>query len=326
MSMKRIIFMFTAIMILALPLSACKREELISGLREADVKVYTTIYPIQFVVEQVGGKTVSVESVYPPGVDAHTFEPTTKDMTKIATSDLFIYIGPSMEGFVESAAKTLENEAVKLVALEDYPELFAKDESHGANEEEHHEEEHHEDVHGHKHHGGIDPHIWIDPSRMVTVTQIITDLLIELNPKDEELYKKNRNELVARFVKLDHLYKNTLEKKEHKYLIVPHAAYGYWEERYGIKQIAVSGMSPSEEPSQKYLSEVIETAKEHNIDSVFYEQNTPDKLIDIVREEINAEVYTIHNLAVLTEADKKNEEDYFTLMEYNLNVMNEAFY
>lgn len=161
---------------------------------------------------------------------------------------------------------------------------------------------------------------------MVTVTQIITDLLIELNPKDEELYKKNRNELVARFVKLDHLYKNTLEKKEHKYLIVPHAAYGYWEERYGIKQIAVSGMSPSEEPSQKYLSELIETAKEHNIDSVFYEQNTPDKLIDIVREEINAEVYTIHNLAVLTEADMKNEEDYFTLMEYNLNVMNEAFY
>nr|WP_307479900.1 zinc ABC transporter substrate-binding protein [Cytobacillus purgationiresistens] len=36
-------------------------------------------------------------------------------------------------------------------------------------------------------------------------------------------------------------------------MIVPHAAFGYWEERYGVKQIAISGLSSEEEPSQKEL-------------------------------------------------------------------------
>ncbi|MBF2482690.1 zinc ABC transporter substrate-binding protein, partial [Listeria seeligeri] len=55
--------------------------------------VYTTVYPLQYLTEQIGGKYVDVHSIYPPGSDAHSFEPTQKDMMKIADSDLFFYIG-----------------------------------------------------------------------------------------------------------------------------------------------------------------------------------------------------------------------------------------
>lgn len=323
MKLNRPILVISISFLLILLLTACKKEEIITGLKEADVTAYTTIYPIQFVLEQIGGDTVSVESVFPPGVDAHTYEPTSKDMTAIATSDLFIYLGPSLEGFVESAAKTLADEQVELVSLEDYPELFQIEENDELDDKNVHRNR---EQHGHSHNGGIDPHFWIDPKRMITLTEIIADLLIEHNPKDEQLYKQNKNDLITRLQKLDRLYIDTLSKKEHKYLVVPHKAYGYWEDRYGIEQIAISGLSPSEEPSQKYLSEIIKLAKEYELDYVFYEQNTPDKLIEIIREEINADVLTIHNLSVLTEADLENEEDYFTLMEYNLNVLNEAFY
>ena len=57
-----------------------------------------------------------MKSIYPPGADEHTFDPTQKDMIALADSDLFFYIGLGLEGFVENAEKTLKNEHVKMVA------------------------------------------------------------------------------------------------------------------------------------------------------------------------------------------------------------------
>src|SRR5699024_8785792 len=55
--------------------------------------IYTSIYPIQFITEAIVGDTAHVVSVYPPGVDAHTYEPTSKSITEIATGKAFIYLG-----------------------------------------------------------------------------------------------------------------------------------------------------------------------------------------------------------------------------------------
>lgn len=315
MKKRRLITMLMFMLLLTVLLMGCKKEELISSYNEAEMKVYTTIYPIQFILEEIGSEYIEVQSVYPPGVDAHTYEPTTKDMTEIATSDAFIYFGPTMEGFVTSAAEALENEGVKLVSLEQYEELFQSPQStDGVAEKE-------MDT-------GIserNPHVWIDPLRMMAMTEIITEQLIEMSPHREDFFKENKNNLIVRFQKLEELFQQMASEREGKFMIVPHAAYDYWEERYGIEQLSISGLSPSEEPSQKYLAEIIETAKQFNIDYVFYEQNTPDKLIEIIQEEIDAETYTIHNLSVLTEEDIENEADYFTLMEQNISVLNEAF-
>ncbi|SFA90518.1 Zinc-uptake complex component A, substrate-binding [Lentibacillus halodurans] len=61
------------------------------------ITVYTTIYPFQFTVEHIGGETVDAETIYPPGVDAHTYEPTSKEMSEIADGDSFIYLGSNMK-------------------------------------------------------------------------------------------------------------------------------------------------------------------------------------------------------------------------------------
>ena len=77
--------------------------------------VYTTVYPLQYFTEAIGGNAVHVETVYPPGSDEHTFDPSQKDMMKLADSDLFIYVGLGLEGFVEKAKGSLENEKVTLL-------------------------------------------------------------------------------------------------------------------------------------------------------------------------------------------------------------------
>lgn len=267
------------------------------------------MYPIQYATERIGGDTVNVESIYPPGVDAHTYEPTTKEMTNIASSDAFIYLGAGMEAFAESAAGSLKSADVALFELGIHEELF------------HTENEQVDDGHNY---GDHNPHIWLDPIRMIDLAGIIKGKLIELNPDDKELYIENFNALKKDLLALDKSFRDTLQSKDQKEILVSHAAYGYWEERYDIEQIAISGLSSSDEPSQKELTQIIDKAKEDNLEYVIFEQNGSDRVSNIIQEQIGAKTLKIHNLSVLTEEDIKNDEDYFSLMKHNLEVLDKA--
>lgn len=276
----------------------------------AALTIYTSIYPIQYAVERIGGDTVDAKSVYPPGVDAHTYEPSSKDMTSIASGDAFIYLGAGMEGFAETAAAALKNQDVQLVELGKREELF-------------HTEEEQQVDDGH-HHGDHNPHIWLDPLRMIDMADLIKEELIDLNPDKQDLYTDNFNALKEDLLALDQSYQDTLQPKENKKILVTHAAYGYWEERYGIEQIAIKGLSSSDEPSQKELTSIIEQAKKYKLDYILFEQNSSDHVSEIMQEQIGAKALHIHNLAVLTDNDIKNDSDYLSLMKHNLKVLDEA--
>ncbi|WP_170875288.1 metal ABC transporter solute-binding protein, Zn/Mn family [Virgibacillus pantothenticus] len=313
-----------------------------------DLNIYTSIYPIQFAVEQIAGETADVHSVYPPGVDAHSYEPTSKDMTNIARSDAFIYLGAGMEGFAESAADALDSEDVKLIELGKNEHLFDKgtknDASGHSHEEEAHADSHsdeekshddeaeaHNDGHsdeegahdGHSH-GDHDPHIWLDPMRMIELSEIVKDQLIELNPDEKDLYQANFNKLKEQLQSLDHDFQTVLEAKTNKHILVSHAAYGYWEERYGLEQIAINGLSTNNEPSQKELTEIIDQAEKYNLNYIIFEQNTSNRVSKVIQEHIQAKTATIHNLSVLTEKDLENDEDYLSIMKKNLETLDQV--
>lgn len=274
--------------------------------------IYTSIYPLQYAVERIGGETVNAKSVYPPGADAHTYEPTSKEMTAIAKGDAFIYLGAGMEGFAESAANALASQDIDLVEIGKHEELFNKNNRHGDTDE-----------HGHEH-GDYDPHIWLDPLRMRDMSEIIKDELIRLNPDKEAMYEENFLSLQEDLIALDDDYSDMLHDKKNKKILVSHAAYGYWEDRYGIEQIAINGLSSSSEPSQKELTKIVDQAKKHDLHYIIFEQNSSNRVSEIIQDHIGAEALTIHNLSVLTENDIKNNENYLSLMEYNLDVLDKA--
>lgn len=322
--MKRLhMFVILTVMItIFIFLSGCSDHKNETSEHSNALSIYVTVYPLQFLVEEIGADTVEVTTVFPPGVDAHTYEPTSREMTEIATSDAFFYIGPNMEGFVESAADALASEGVQLIEIEQFEHLFSHEAQESLTEHDDHEhDEHHDDEH---HHHLYNPHIWIDPLRMIEMAKIVQNTLSELHPEAKMEYEQNTERLIEQLEQLDQTFIKMANEKENKYMIVPHAAYDYWTERYGIEQIAVSGFSTTEEPSQKHLTEIIQLAQSYDVHYVFYEQNTPNKLIDIIQTHIDANVATIHNLSVLTDNDIENEEDYFTLMEKNIDILDEA--
>ena len=305
------------ILSIALILTGCNGQE---NTQQEDeyLTIYTTIYPLEDFASKIGGDLVDVKSVYPPNTDAHTFEPTPRTMTQIADADAFIYTGVGLEGFVDAAIKTLSNEHVQLIEASSGIELSGTADNHEQESDDAHDEDEHHDEHD------TDPHIWIDPVLSVSLAENIKEALVELKPESAEIFEANFNNLKEELMALDNEFTTTVKNASHPEILVSHAAYGYWERRYGIEQISVAGLSPSQEPSQKQLQYIIETAKEHDIQYVIFEQNVTGKVAEVVQKEIGAEALTLHNLESLTDEDINNNEDYFSLMRSNLEVLKKA--
>jgi zinc transport system substrate-binding protein len=317
--MKRLKLLISFLLPISLFLAGCggtQGKESKEKVLDNQLMVYTTVYPLQYFTEAIGGNAVHVETVYPPGSDEHTFDPSQKDMMKLADSDLFIYVGLGLEGFVEKAKGSLESEKVTFHEA-------GKDIHIEGNETSHTEEHAAEDDHNH---GDIDPHVWLDPIYSKELAASIKEALINQIPENEEIFNQNYDALVQKLDTLNNDFSEVISQAEQPEIIVSHAAFGYWESRYGLKQISISGLSTSNEPSQKELESIVLTAKEHNTKYIFFEQNVSSKLTEIVQGEIGAEPLYLHNLAVLTSEDIDNGRDYFSIMNDNLQSLKKALY
>lgn len=297
---------------------------------ESKVQVYTTAYPLTYFTEQIGAEHVEVRSIYPAGANEHTFEPTQQDMIQLADADLMFYIGLGLEGFIDKAQDTLKKEQVTFVATADAisdEELVAASSPHEDehsdehSEDEHSEEEASEEGHDDHAHGDTDPHVWMSPVLSQKLAESIKDSLVEQDPDHKEDFESNYAALITELEKLDQSFAALADRVDKKTFFVSHAAFGYISEPYGFEQIAIAGLNSQDEPSQKELTEIVDLAKQENIQHIVFEQNVSSNLTKVIQKEVNAEAVEMHNLGVLTQENIDNEETYFTLMEQNLQTL-----
>ncbi|WP_075620143.1 metal ABC transporter solute-binding protein, Zn/Mn family [Paenisporosarcina indica] len=306
-------------------LTACGSTTNTPSKNQNGLTVFTTVYPLTYFTERIGGKLVKVESVYPAGSNEHTFDPTQQNMMELADADLFFYIGLGLEGFVESAKKTLASENVTMIATADAVSDEALEAGNQANENEHTEEhENEEESHEGHSHGKIDPHLWISPQISQQLALSIKKSLIEKDPKNEGTYSQNYEELVSELGELDQAFKEMADSSDNKTFFVSHDAFGYLASTYGLEQVAVAGLNSQDEPSQRELTDIVKLAKEKNITTILFEQNVSSNLAKVIQNEIGAQALTMHNLGVLTKQDIDQKETYFTLMEQNLKTLQKA--
>ncbi|SER43769.1 zinc transport system substrate-binding protein [Gracilibacillus ureilyticus] len=332
--------------ILILWLAACGQEEQTSGSNDEKesgnevLEVFTSLYPLEYFASEIGGEYVKVTSILPQGADPHNFEPTSKLMVEIAEGDLFIYNGANMETYASAIEDAVKDEDVKIVEAAEGISLVdhIHDHTEGTveTEQEHSEEEAPatEDEHSHEvtagdeeadhNHGDVDPHVWLDPTMAIGLAENIKDALIEANPDQADIFEENFHSLEERLVALDDEFHETIEQAANNEILVTHAAYGYWEQSYGIEQIAITGISPSDEPSQKEIEMIIEHVGTSGIQYLLFEQNVEPKVAQVIQDEADVESLELHNLSILTEKDIDNGETYFTLMERNLEVLEKA--
>lgn len=319
--MKKMFLLFT-IAVLALFTTACGDKSSTDENKASDkLTIYTTVYPLSYFTERIGGEFVEVSSIYPPGANEHTFEPTQKDMMNLADADVFFYIGLGLEGFVENVKKTLSNEDVAMIATADQisDEKLAISTGHAERKEA--EEGHSHEEHNH---GDVDPHVWLSPAISQDLALSIKNALIEKMPNQEATFTANYDALVKELQDLYNEFKTMVATAEEKTFFVSHAAFGYIAGEYGLTQVPIAGLNSQSEPSQKELTAIVDKAKDLQIQHILFEQNVSSKLAEIIQKEIGAESLVLHNLSVLTTDDVKNNENYFTLMKKNIQTLDKA--
>ena len=314
MKRKAIIFITLSLILI---LSGCSKS--INSSKKDNVnshnkmKIYTTVFAFQSFTEQIGGKYVDVESIYPPGADLHSYEPTQKDMINIAKSDLFIYSSDGLDPVSAKITQSMENKNMKLALASDLnqKELI-------------HSDDHDEDE-GHNHaETENDPHVWLDPVLDRIFAEKIKDKLIQKDPKHKSYYEKNYKKLDKDVANIDKKMQKITKSPKREKIIISHDSLGYLTHRYHFKQEGVNGMN-DDEPSQKKILSIVKNIKNSKSPYVLYEQNITSKITDVIKKETDTQPLSFHNLAVLTKKEKDNQSiTYQSLMKKDIESLDKV--
>ncbi|WP_342610485.1 MULTISPECIES: metal ABC transporter solute-binding protein, Zn/Mn family [Staphylococcus] len=289
------------------------------------LEVKTTVYPLKSFTEQIGGKYVDVNSVYPKGMDTHTYDPSQKDMVNIGKSDLFIYTGDDLDPIAKKIAKSI-NKKDKTLSLEPSikKDLLKNEEHEHSHEEEHdHEGHEHEHEHEHHHHGQYDPHVWLDPVLSQKFAKSIKDELVEKDNKHKDYYEQNYKKLSSDLKSIDKDMKKIGKDNKGETAYISHDSIGYLADRYGFKQEGIQNMN-AEEPSQSDLTKIAKQIKKDKVRYVLTEENVSNKVSETVRKETKAEPLKFYNMGSHTKQQDNEKNNYQTFMKKNMNHIEKA--
>lgn len=220
---------------------------LLVGSAHAEVKVLTSIKPLQLIAAAVQDGVAIPEVLLPPGASPHNYALRPSDVRKVQSVDLLYWIGPDMEGFLP---RVLNGRTLPSVAVQDLPGMklrrFAED-SHSHAEE--------ADEHDHDHRpGSLDAHLWLSPiNARVIATKMAADLSAA-DPDNAARYQSNLKAFDERLDALDLRLKKRLAGIEGKPYFVFHEAFDYFEDAYGLKHTGVFSVAAEVQPGAQHVA------------------------------------------------------------------------
>lgn len=309
--MNNFLKVMTTLMLLIF-LAACSDEEGSTEESAENIEIYTTVFPLKSFAEQIGGDSVDAHTIYPKGVDVHTYEPTQKDMIDFAEGDLFIYTSDEFDPVAGSIKNAVGEHSAFLAAADNIEDENLME----------HEHDHEHDDHAEHDHGSTDPHVWLDPVLAKSMAEQIKDKLIELNPDAASTYEENYETLTADLSDLDEEFAHVTEDTIRDSVYISHESIGYLADRYHFEQVAINGLN-NDEPSQQDLTRIVDSIEEQNIKYILYEQNVTSSITDTIQNSTDTEPLEFHNLAVLTEEDDE-DSTYQSIMRENISILDKA--
>lgn len=281
-----------------------------SQLVEGKVNVVTSFYPIYEFASAIGGEDANVINLLPAGVEPHEWTPRSNDIITASKAQLFLYNGAGLEGWVPNFLKGLSKDsAVKTVEVSQGIPLIEAAEG---------EEDH--DHGGETSHGAheTDPHTWVSPKSAMQIAKNIKDSYVQADPSHKSGYEARYQELAERLTKLDTKFTSELSKMPKKEIVVSHQAFGYLCRDYGLTQHAIMGLSPDAEPRAQDIIQLSKKVKQENIKYIFFEELVSDKLARTLANETGVQTLVLNPVEGLTKQQEQNKDNYFTLMEKNL--------
>lgn len=299
-----------------------------SSTQPGQLKVVTAFYPLQFVAERVAGQHAEVTSLTQPGAEPHDVELTPRQVASVTDADAVIYLKgfqPAVDEAVAQSGNSHVLDTTSVVPLQTVAEEHAHDHADESPDGGHSEDEQAagEDDEGDGHdHGGLDPHVWLNPLNLVTITEAVVTQLADLDPDNAADYRAAGRALVGELGALDAAYETGLTTCERREFITSHAAFGYLAERYGLSQIGISGLTPDAEPSPARIAAVQAEATAHGITTIFYETLVSPAVARSIAGDLGLRTDVLDPIEAIT-AESRGD-NYIAVMESNLVALRAA--
>lgn len=303
-------------------LSACGGADS-GGSADGKLAVTASFYPLEFLVEQIGGDHVDVTTLTGPGVEPHDLDITPRQTGQMSEADVLLYLRglqPAVDKAVDQAGVKNTVDAADLTTLEPHGSSSGDGHDHGEDEGHDHAEE---EGDGHDHgDSGLDPHVWLDPVKYAEMADGVGETLQKADPDHAADYRKNTEALTGKLKKLDEDYSSGLKNTDTRTFITTHAAFGYLAERYGLDQESIAGVDPESEPSPARMKELQKIAAEEKVTTVFFEALASDRTAKVLAEDTGLRTGVLDPLEGITE--KSRGDDYLEVMEANLAALKKA--
>ncbi|WP_457968813.1 zinc ABC transporter substrate-binding protein ZnuA [Pseudomonas sp. R4-84] len=224
---------------------------LLIGPVQADVKVLTSIKPLQLIAAAVQDGVAVPQVLLPPGASPHHYALRPSDVRKVQSVDLLYWIGPDMEGFLP---RVLNGRTLPSIAVQDLPGLKLR---HFAEDSASHEDHDHDqgDDHDHDHRPGtVDAHLWLSPHNARVIAARMAADLSAADPANATRYQGNLKGFNQRLDALDTRLKARLAGVVGKPYFVFHEAFDYFEDTYGLKHAGVFAVAAEVQPGAQHVA------------------------------------------------------------------------
>jgi len=282
------------LIIAALALSACGSAGVAAnGTVGGRLAVVASFYPLQFATQQVGGDFVAVTSLTRPGAEPHDIELTPRDVATVSRASLVVY-EKGLQGAVDQAVESEGGNRGLDVAPAAHLDLRLAS-------------------------GTTDPHFWLDPQRYSEVATVIAGRLARIDPAHQAEYETNAKAFGDKLTALSGELTTGLANCRRRDIVTSHSAFAYFAKRFGMRQIAINGISPDQEPKAGALAAVSTYVKAHGVTTIYAETLASPAIAQTVANETGASMATLDPIEGLT--SRSSGKDYFEIMRSNLTAL-----
>ena len=247
--------------------------------------VVAAFYPLAYAAQSVGGPTLHVRNLTPSGAEPHDIELTPQDVVAVQRARAVIFLSHGFQPALEDAVRNASGTRVD--ALAGLP-LHAGDG------------------------GKTDPHVWLDP---VLFARIVQRVGVALGRP------RAASALIGKLDALDRDYRTGLAHCARREFVTSHAAFGYLAARYGLRQVAITGVDPESEPSGQQLGALARLVRRLHVGTVFFERLVSPKLAETVARAAGAKTAVLDPIEGLTPAESAHGATYLSVMRQNLAAL-----
>lgn len=328
------------------------KEDANESTGDDKIEIVTTIFPEYDWVKAVLGDNpanAEVTMLLDNGVDLHSYQPTADDIIKISTCDMFVYVGGESDEWVEDVLASAENKDMKVVNLMDILSDLVKEEEvvegmeaehhhDDEDEDEHehedadHDEEEHEDADHDEHEEEeveYDEHLWLSLKNAVVIMYYLEDAISTIDAANADMYKKNTEDYITQLENLDKQYEEVvLASSVNTILFGDRFPFRYFADDYKLKYYAAfTGCSAESEASFETITFLASKVDELSLKTVLTIEGDNHKIAETIVENTKTKdqkILTMDSMQSVTSSDVEAGKTYLSIMQDNLEVLEEA--